>query len=217
MNRLLTKELKLFSAPLTYFFLAFSLMTLIPGYPILMGSFFVCFGIFQSFQLGRETNDVLYTVLLPIKKSDAVKARFEFVVLIELMGFVLMAILTAVRMTVLSGAAPYVQNPLMSANPVYLAFVLIIYAAFNLIFVRQFYKTAYKIGKPFIIFIVAALIITGIAEALHYLPGLSFLNAVSGEGMTTNYLILAAAAVVYALVTYLAYKASCYSFESVDF
>ena len=82
MNRLLTKELKLFAAPLTYFFLAFSLMTLIPGYPILMGSFFVCFGIFQSFQLGRETNDVLYTVLLPIKKSDAVKARFEFVVLI---------------------------------------------------------------------------------------------------------------------------------------
>ena len=211
MNRLLTKELKLFAAPLTYFFLAFSLMTLIPGYPILMGSFFVCFGIFQSFQLGRETNDVLYTVLLPIKKSDAVKARFEFVVLIELMGFVLMAILTAVRMTVLSGAAPYVQNPFMSANPVYLAFVLIIYAAFNLIFVRQFYKTAY------IIFIVAALIITGIAEALHYLPGLSFLNAVSGEGMTTNYLILAAAAVVYALVTYLAYKASCYSFENVDF
>ena len=174
MNRLLTKELKLFAAPLTYFFLAFSLMTLIPGYPILMGSFFVCFGIFQSFQLGRETNDVLYTVLLPIKKSDAVKARFEFVVLIELLGFVLMAILTALRMTVLSGAAPYVQNPLMSANPVYLAFVLIIYAAFNLIFVRQFYKTAYKIGKPFIIFIAAALVITGAAEALHYVPGLAF-------------------------------------------
>lgn len=43
------------------------------------------------------------------------------------------------------------------------------------------------------------------------------MNAVSGEGMTINYLILAAAAVVYALVTYLAYKASCYSFENVDF
>lgn len=217
MNRLLTKELKLFAAPLTYFFIAFSLMTLIPGYPILMGAFFVCFGIFQSFQLGRETNDVLYTVLLPIKKSDAVKARFEFVVLIELAAFVLMAILTALRMTVLSDAAPYVQNPLMSANPVYLAFVLIIYAAFNLIFVRRFYKTAYKIGRPFIFFIIAALIITGVAEAAHYIPGLAYLNAVSGEGMTTNYLILVAAAVVYALVTYLSYKASCQSFESVDF
>lgn len=216
MNRLLTKELKLFAAPLTYFFLAFSLMTLIPGYPILMGSFFVCFGIFQSFQLGRETNDVLYTVLLPIKKSDAVKARFEFVVIIELMGFVLMAILTAVRMTVLSGAAPYVQNPLMSANPVYLAFVLIIYAAFNLIFVRQFYKTAYKIGKPFIIFIVAALIITGIAEALHHVPLIAFVNAISGEGIAANYIILAIGAIMYALITLLAFKASCKSFETVD-
>lgn len=217
MNRLLTKELKLFAAPLTYFFLAFSLMTLIPGYPILMGAFFICFGLFQSFQTGRETNDVLYTVLLPIKKSDAVKARYEFVVLIELAGFVLMAILTALRMTVLSDAAVYVQNPLMSANPVFLAFVLIIYAAFNLIFVRQFYKTAYKIGKPFVIFIVAALVLTGTAEALHYIPQLAFLNAVSGEGVAINYIILAAAALIYVLVTYLSYKASCRSFESVDF
>ena len=217
MNRLLTKELKLFAAPLTYFFLAFSLMTLIPGYPILMGAFFICFGLFQSFQTGRETNDVLYTVLLPIKKSDAVKARYEFVALIELAGFVLMAILTALRMTVLSDAAVYVQNPLMSANPVFLAFVLIIYAAFNLIFVRQFYKTAYKIGKPFVIFIVAALVLTGTAEALHYIPQLAFLNAVSGEGVAINYIILAAAALIYVLVTYLSYKASCRSFESVDF
>ena len=35
MKKLLTKELKLFAAPLTYFFIAFALMTLLPGYPIL--------------------------------------------------------------------------------------------------------------------------------------------------------------------------------------
>lgn len=37
MNKLLKKELRLTAAPITYFFLAFALMTLIPGYPIFVG------------------------------------------------------------------------------------------------------------------------------------------------------------------------------------
>ena len=216
MNKLLNKELKLFAAPITYFFIAFSVMTLIPGYPILCGAFFVCLGIFRSFQAGAETNDILYTVLLPIKKSDAVKARFVFVMFIEFVSFVIMAALTVLRMTVLSDVAPYVQNALMSANPVFLAFTLLIYAAFNLVFVRGFFKTGYKTGKPFIAFIVIAFILVGIAETLHHIPGLGFLNAISGEGMTANYLILLIGAVLYALLSYIAFKASCKSFETVD-
>lgn len=39
MKRLLHKELRLTAAPVTYYFLAFALMTLIPGYPILVGGF----------------------------------------------------------------------------------------------------------------------------------------------------------------------------------
>ena len=216
MKKLLTKELKLVAAPLTYFFIAFALMTLLPGYPILCGAFFVCLGIFKSFQTGRETNDILYTVLLPIKKSDAVKARFIFVAFIELVSFAVMTVLTVVRMTVLSDAAPYVQNALMSANPVFLAFTLLIFAMFNLIFVRGYFRTAYATGKPFIVFIVIAFVIIGIAEALHHVPGLAFVNAISGEGMAANYIILAIGAIMYALITLLAFKAACKSFETVD-
>ena len=216
MKKLLTKELKLFAAPLTYFFIAFALMTLLPGYPILCGAFFVCLGIFKSFQTGRETNDILYTVLLPIKKSDAVKARFIFVAFIELVSVAVMAVLTVVRMTVLSDAAPYVQNVLMSANPVFLAFTLLIFAMFNLIFVRGYFRTAYATGKPFIVFIVIAFVIIGIAEALHHVPGLAFVNSVSGEGIAANYIILAIGAILYVLITLVAFKASCKSFETVD-
>ena len=32
-------------------------MAFIPAYPILVGAFFVCFGIFRFFQSGRENND----------------------------------------------------------------------------------------------------------------------------------------------------------------
>lgn len=216
MNKLLNKELRLFAAPITYFFIAFSIMTLVPGYPILCGAFFVCLGIFRSFQAGGETNDILYTVLLPIRKSDAVKARFIFVMFIEFASFAIMAALTAVRMTVLADVGPYVQNALMSANPVFLAFTLLIYAAFNLVFVRGFFKTGYKTGKPFICFIIICFVLIGIAETLHHIPGLGFLNAISGEGMTANYMILLISAIIYALLSHIAFKASCKSFETVD-
>lgn len=87
MNKLLKKELRLTAAPITYFFLAFALMTLIPGYPILVGGFFITLGIFYTFQMARESNDILYTALLPCKKQDVVRAKYTFCVLIELLGW----------------------------------------------------------------------------------------------------------------------------------
>lgn len=69
MKKLLHKELRLTAAPITYLFLAFALMTLIPGYPILMGGFFITLGIFYTFQTARESGDILFTALLPCKKK----------------------------------------------------------------------------------------------------------------------------------------------------
>ena len=72
MTKLLNKEFRLCASPLSWIFLAAAGMTLLPGYPILMGAFFICLGIFQSFQNGREANDVLYTVLLPVQKAELI-------------------------------------------------------------------------------------------------------------------------------------------------
>ena len=66
--KLLKKDLRLALSPLTPLFLLFSFMALIPRYPILVGAFFVCLGVFYSFQQAREAGDILYTVLLPIRK-----------------------------------------------------------------------------------------------------------------------------------------------------
>ena len=216
MKNLLIKELRLASSPLSYIFLAASLMTLLPGYPILMGAFFICFGIFHSFQNAREANDTLYTVLLPVRKRDFVRAKFAFTCLIQLLGFALCAALTAVRMTALSEASPYVNNALMNATPVFLAFELLIFAAFNLLFVGGFFKTAYKIGMPFVSFIVASLLIIGLAETLHHLPGLAFLHAPAGEKLGIQFCALIAAAVFYAVVTVLACRKAERRFEEID-
>ena len=71
MKKLLHKELRLTAAPITYLFLAFALMPLIPGYPILMGGFFITLGIFYTFQMARESGDILFTALLPCGSGEA--------------------------------------------------------------------------------------------------------------------------------------------------
>ena len=216
MKSLLMKEFKLAASPLAYIFLAGALMTLLPGYPILMSAFFICFGIFHSFQNAREVNDVLYTVLLPVKKSDFVKAKYAFTCIIQLCGFVLCAVLTAVRMTALSTAAPYVSNALMNATPVFLAFALLIFAAFNWLFLGAFFKTAYKIGVPFLAFGIATLVLITAGEALHHIPLLSFFNVPSGERMGLQFGLLAIAAMLYAAVTALSCTKAARRFDRID-
>lgn len=114
MNTLLKKEMRLSALLLTYLFIGFAFMTLLPGYPILCGVFFITLGIYQSFQNARESNDIVFSALLPIAKRDVVKAKYQFSVLIELCGFFMMAILTLVRMTILSGSAIYQTNVLLN-------------------------------------------------------------------------------------------------------
>ena len=48
MKQLVKKEFTFTALPLCYLFLLFSGMTMIPGYPIAMGSFFLCLSLFQS-------------------------------------------------------------------------------------------------------------------------------------------------------------------------
>ena len=216
MKHLLTKEIRLATPAITWIFLAGALMTLLPGYPILVGSYFVLFGIFQAFQTGRENNDVLYTVLLPVQKGDFVRAKYALVCLVELLGFLISAALTAVRMTALSAAEAYVQNALMNATPLFLGFVLLLDMAFNVLFVGGFFKTAYKIGMPFLRFGIAGLLLVGAAEMLHHLPGMAFLNTPSGERLGLQFAFLGASAAIFALGTMLSMRASVRKFEKID-
>ncbi|MEE3311988.1 MAG: ABC-2 transporter permease, partial [Acutalibacteraceae bacterium] len=177
MNALLKKEMRLSALLLTYLFIGFGVMTLVPGYPILCGAFFITLGIFQSFQSAREANDIVFSALLPIAKRDVVKGKYQFTALIELAGFAVMAVLTLVRMTVLADAVIYRQNALMNANLFFLGCVLLIFGLFNAIFLGGFLKTAYKLGKYFVIFIAVCFVVIFLAEAAHHVPGLGALNA----------------------------------------
>lgn len=215
MKKLFYKEMKLSANPLTYWFIAFSAMTMIPSYPILVGSFFICLGIFHTYQQIREYDDVTYTVMLPVKKRDIVTAKYSFVLFIELTAFILCTLLTIIRMKILGTAVPYATNQLMNANMAYLGYTMIVFAVFNSIFLAGFFKTTYKIGKPFFIFCVVSFIIIIMGEILHHIPDLESLNNPSNLSMP-QVVIFAISIVVFMLCTWLSYQKAVKDFEGID-
>lgn len=176
MKKLLIKEMKLTAPPITYIFLLFSLMAFIPSYPILIGAFFVCYGIFFTYQTARESQDVTYTMMLPIEKSQVVKAKFLFVVIIQVLAFLLFSAFTLIRMFFLNDVETYLVNNLINANLSFLGYVLTIFAIFNIIFLSMHFKTAYKIGIPFLAFSVVTFVGIVVFEILHHIPALTALN-----------------------------------------
>jgi hypothetical protein len=208
--------MKLAASPLSYLFILFGLMAFVPGYPILVGAFFVCLGIFQSFQLTREANDITYTALLPVAKCDVVRAKYCFCIMIELCYFVITSIPVIIRMTLLSDALVYRNNALMNANLVYLGFVLLILGLFNLIFIGGFFRTAYKFGKPFVTFIIVAFLIVGIGETLFHIPKLTALNAFGFTHLGMQISVFTAGAAVFAALTAISMRNAIKSFERID-
>ena len=180
MSALLRKEIRLSSLLLTWLFISFGVMTLIPGYPILCSVFFITLGIYQSFQSAREANDILYSALLPVAKNDVVKGKYQF------------------------------------ANLFYLGAALFVFGLFNVIFVGGFFRTAHKLGKPFVIYIIAAFLMIGVFEALHHFPGLAAVNAFGFDHIILQISLLLGGVLFYAGITYLSYQKACADFEKID-
>lgn len=213
---MLIKEIKLSSSLLSFLFVLFGFMFMLPGYPVLCGAFFITLGIFQSFQSVRETNDIVFSALLPVSKREVVRGKMLFVCLIEAMGLITILISTVVRMTVLSELPVYRSNALMNANLFSVGLALIIFGVFNLIFIGGFFKTAYKIGKPFVTYIVFCFLIIGTGEALFRFPGLEKLNSFGFDNIMLQLILFFSGCVLYSVLTFSAYKLSCKRFEKID-
>lgn len=216
MHNILLKETKLSASFLSYLFIAFGLMFFLPGYPILCGVFFVTLGLFYSFQAARESNDIIFSALLPIAKQDVVKGKYLFVCFIEACALALIAAVVVVRMTVLSGSTVYLNNALMNANLFALGAAFFIFGLFNWIFVSGFFKTAYKFARPFVAYIVVTFLMIAVFESLHYFKGLEALNAFGTEHIVLQITLLIAGIAMFLFITLLSYRRACKSFEKID-
>ena len=216
MRNIMRKEMKLSASPLCYLFTLFGLMFFLPGYPILCGAFFTTLGLFQGFQYAREANDIVFSALLPISKRDVVKGKYFFVCFIEACSLLLMLAAALVRMTALADSVVYRTNALMNANLFAVGGALLIFGLFNVVFLGGFFQTGYKLGKPFIIYIIVGFLTVGVLEALHHVPGLGAVNAFGFEQFGLQLALLLAGLVLFGVMTLLSYRSACRHFERID-
>ena len=89
MKNLMRKELVLAMHPASVLFLLLSAMLLIPNYPYYVMCFYTCLGTFFICLTGRENRDIEFTALLPVRKTDLVRARVFTVMLMQLAQLVI--------------------------------------------------------------------------------------------------------------------------------
>lgn len=214
MKNFLYKEWKLAFHPAVLMFWLLSVMLMIPNYPYFVILFYTMLGIFFISLNGRENHDILYSMSLPSKKSDFVKARFAFVVSIEMIQ-----LLVAIPFIALKQALHMSGNVVgMDANLSFLAFSLVIFGIINWVFLKRYFTTPEKVGKTFAIASVyIAVVITAAEVLVHVIPFVrDRLDTPDPQFLLEKMAALAIGAVIYAALTFLSMKRSIGVFETLD-
>ena len=128
--KLLKKEFILCMHPTGYIMMLMAAFVLIPGYPYTVSCFYMGLAIYFICLTARENHDATYTLMLPVSRSDAVKARILFCALLEIADLILMGVFVLIK-----GAIGSMPNPAgLDAGLALIGEGLIIFALFNMIF-----------------------------------------------------------------------------------
>ncbi len=214
MLKLLKKEIVLSAHPTSIIMLLLSPMVLIPNYPYSVVFFYVTLSLFFTCIQGRENNDIIYSLNLPIAKKDIVKARMAFAVLLELLQ-----ILITVPFAVLSQKINVLGNAAgMEPNVVYFGIGFILYGIFNRIFFCGYYSDVNKIGVTFALTSIIIFVLISVEVALtQVVPFVKdYLDTKDPAYMSYKLVILAVGIVFYCLITLDTYRRSVKTFEKLD-
>lgn len=214
MKNLLYKEFRLVISPVFFLTVLFGALLLIPQWPYFLAMLYLYFFVVPNvFTNAKAINDTGFTMMLPIRKRDVVKARVISLVTLELAQVV-----SAIPFAFLSMSLYPNGNMLIDANLAYIGCVFMIYGIFNAIFLPMFYKTAYKIGWPVAFAITASVLFASAVEVLvATVPAAhDALDGVSGDALIRQLPVLGIGILLFALLTALAYRKSATNFQKVD-
>ena len=216
MKNLLMKEWRLTVIPVTYVFMSFVLMLLIPSYPYTVSFFYTGLGIFLMMITARENKDVLYMSSLPVAKKDIVKARYLLVISIEMIQLILSIPVIVLRSTVMV----YDNVAGIDANVALLGIGFLFFGLFNRTFFAVYFKDVYKVGIAFICSSIVAFILVAVSEASVHIcraiTGYCFWDSVTGADQMKQLPILAAGIIIFLLLTFVGLKTDCKRFEKLD-
>ena len=150
MKNLFYKEMKLAMHPVVWIFMfAFPLLILIPNYPLFITFIYTCASypiLFLGANKGQQSNDLLYSTLLPVRKKDIVLARLITVTIIQVVSIILCSCLVPLSQLIKSNIASQggtgAEAPGLTLDG-YLSIIGIILTGFalsDLIFFPIYYK-----------------------------------------------------------------------------
>lgn len=214
MLKLLNKEIKLSMHPSTPVMLLLSAMVLIPNYPYSIALFYVTMSIFFTCLLGRENNDVVYSLTLPITKKEIVKGRISFAVILQILQLII-----TIPFAILSQKINVTCNQAgLEANITWFAVAFILYGVFNLVFFSKYYKNVNKVGSSFLVS--SIVIFIGIIIEIVATYAIPFVRDVldtkDPEFLNYKLIALVIGIIIYSVFTSIVYKKSVKNFEKQD-
>ena len=212
--KLLMKEWKLCMHPMGYIMLLCSALILVPGYPYGVSCFYMGLAIFFICLTAREDHDAAYTLMLPVTRRDAVKARILFCTVLEVADLLLMAVFILVK-----NALGSIPNPAgLDAGVALIGEGMILFAIFNMVFFPIYYSDINKPGKAFL-FGAGAVFAWIILEVVgtYAIPFFrDVLDRPDPENMSDKLLFTLAGLALFAAGTAWSVKQSAKKFEAVD-
>ena len=234
MKALIYKEFKLAMHPMCYLFIVlFPFMVLIPIYPLGISFIYIltCYPVlFLGANKGQQSNDLLYSTLLPVRKKDIVLARIITVLFMQVASMLIMSALYPLALLInhsmAEAAAAARAAGQMAEDPVnagltlnsfvlVLAFAVLGYALADLIFFPIYYKHGKSIVMSTLFTIIGFVFYIGIFTiGLPYVPGCEILNNLN---IGVQFACLGGTILLSALIHILVYKISSKRLEKVDF
>lgn len=227
MKALIYKELKLAMHPICYVFIClFPFMILIPSYPLGIGFIYIlsCYPVlFLGANKGQQSNDLLYSTLLPVRKKDIVLARIFTVIFMQVAFILIMSALFPLALLINNSIIASSENPADYAIPglglnsfvLLLGIAIIGYAIADLIFFPIYYKHGKSIVMSTLFTILGFVVYIGLfTVGLPYIPGLGFLNSLH---IGIQFAILGLALLVSFGLHVVVYHVSSKRLEKVDF
>ncbi len=214
LTKLLKKEFSLCLHPASLIMLPLAAIVLAPNYPYgiiffysTLGLFFICMG-------GRENQDVLYTMTLPVAKRDVVTARFLMTVTLELAQLLLVLGFVLLRRKL----GPVPNGAGLDANLALPGEGLLFFGLYHLVFFPGYYRDVNKVGLNFIRGCVfSGLFVTLEIVASYVIPFVrDVLDTPDPEHRGAKLALVGLGAAVYVLGSLLALRISQRRFEKQD-
>lgn len=213
MNNLLHKEFNL--SINRFFVILMPLFTgalfLIPQWPYfiaMMYFFFISVPTLSSSYNSQKDNE--FSMIMPVRKTDVVKARIAAFCIIELIHIAFGVIFAVIHHILYK-----FDNFMLNLNPAFFGVAFTMFGIFNIIFFSMYYKSAYFFGIPTIVAtVVTVLYITGIELSAIFMDSVRSFFANPAIGIQLAVLIGGLA--VFVIFNLLTVKIASARFEKVD-